>query len=310
MKAYSIDLRRKIIETYEQESITQRQLAQRFRVASSFVTKLLKQYRDVGHLEPKPRSGRPRKLNGEQMQLIQDLVEEKNDLTLGELCLELNQRFEVEVSEPTMCRVMQRLNLTRKKKALHPSEKQSERVQALRADYWEALRQVRVQDLVFIDESGIHLGLVRLFAWALQGHRAHGEKPRRGKNVSLVAGLSWRGVIASACLLGACDGLTFEAFVAVRLVPHLWPGACVVMDNCSIHQAKAIRHLIESAGATLVFLPPYSPDFSPIENFWSKVKNSLKAIGARTYPDLSQAIETAFSHVSETDIRNWFVHCC
>jgi transposase len=183
-------------------------------------------------------------------------------------------------------------------------------VQQLRAEYWDGVRDVPVQDLVFIDESGVNLGLIRLFAWALKGKRALGEQPKRGQNVSLVAGLSLTGIVGSLKVLGACDGLTFEAFVATRLVPNLWPGACVVMDNSSIHQEAVIRPLIEEVGARLVYLPPYSPDFSPIENFWSKVKNTLKTLGARTYQALSEAIERAFAEVSETDIRNWFAHCC
>lgn len=310
MKAYSLDLRQKIIETYENEPISQRHLAKRFRVAPSFVTKLLKQYRETGKLDPKPRPGRPRTLNAEQEQVVQSLVEAKNDITLGELCEELNQQLEVTVSEPTMCRVMQRLNLTRKKKALHPTEKSSERVQQLRGEYWDALRDGPVQDLVFMDESGVNLGLIRLFAWALKGERAYGEHPKRGQKVSLVAGLSLKGIVGSVSLLGACDSLTFEAFVATRLVPNLWSGACVLMDNSSIHQEARVRPLIEGVGARLIYLPPYSPDFSPIENFWSKVKNTLKTLGARTYQALSEATERAFAEVSQTDIRNWFAHCC
>jgi transposase len=115
MKAYSVDLRQKIIEAYENEPISQRQLARRFRVATSFVTKLLKQYRETGDLNPKPRPGRPRSLNAEQVEIVQSLVEAKNDISLSELCEELNPHLEGTVSEPTMCRVMQRLNLTRKK---------------------------------------------------------------------------------------------------------------------------------------------------------------------------------------------------
>lgn len=310
MKAYSTDLRQKIIETYESEPISQRQLAKRFRVAPSFIVKLLKQYRETGQLAPRSSPGRPRRLNAEQMEVVKDLVEAKNDLTLEELRIELHQRFEVTVSDSTMCRVMQRLNLTCKKKALHPSEKASDRVQTLRHEYWDEVRDVRVEDLVFIDESGVNLGLIRLFAWAIQGQRAYGAQPKRGKNVSIVAGLSLAGVVASAVIFGAFDGLSFEAFVATRLVPNLWPGACVVMDNCSIHKGEEIRHLIEAVGARLVYLPPYSPDFSPIENFWSKVKSVLKTLGARTYQALADTIETAFEQVSETDIKHWFAHCC
>ncbi|NCJ07880.1 helix-turn-helix domain-containing protein [Synechococcales cyanobacterium C] len=98
MKAYTIDLRQKIIDTYESEPISQRELAKRFRVAPSFVVKLLKQYRETGQLAPKSRPGRPRLLDAEQMQVVQDLVEAKNDITLEELCSELHQQFELTVS--------------------------------------------------------------------------------------------------------------------------------------------------------------------------------------------------------------------
>jgi hypothetical protein len=115
------------------------------------------------------------------------------------------------------------------------------------------VRDVPVEDLIFIDESGLHLGLIRLFAWAIEGLRAYGKQPQKGKNVSTVSALSITGVVAWAVILGAFDGLTFEAFIAARLVPKLWPGAVVVMDNCSIHQEEVIRPLIEGAGARLVY---------------------------------------------------------
>ena len=82
------------------------------------------------------------------------------------------------------------------------------------------------------------------------------------------------------------------------------------MDNCSIHKGEEIEALIASAGAKLIYLPPYSPDFSPIENCWSKIKSLLRSIGARNYPDLAKAIEEAFNKVSLDDIRPWFTHCC
>ena len=115
MKAYSLDLRRKIIETYENEPISQRQIAIRFRVAQSVVTRLLKQYRETGQLSPKPRPGRPRALNTEQDQVIKALVDATPDITLGELCQALAEQTGVTVSESTMCREMKRLNLTSKK---------------------------------------------------------------------------------------------------------------------------------------------------------------------------------------------------
>lgn len=194
---------------------------------------------------------------------------------------------------------------------MHSDEKETERVQSLRVQFWLQLQGIPAENLIFIDEAGVNLSLVRQFARAPKGKRAHGSRPQKPrKNVSIIGAIGLQGVITKYSLLGATDGLTFEAFIAQKLVPQLWEGACVVMDNSSIHKGKEIENLIEAAGAKLFYLPPYSPDFSPIENCWSKIKNILRSIGARNYPDLSKAIETAFDKVSLNDLRNWFTHCC
>lgn len=184
-------------------------------------------------------------------------------------------------------------------------------MQKLRVEFWDKIRSVPVENLIFVDESGVNLALIRLYARALRGQRAKGTRPqKRGKNVSIVGAIALKGIVASINLLGAMDGLTFEAFVIQLLVPHLWQGACVVWDNSTIHKGEEIEKAIRKAGAKLINLPPYSPDFNPIENFWSKVKNTLRSIGARTYLALDEAIATAFSYVSLKDIHSWFTHCC
>ena len=118
------------------------------------------------------------------------------------------------------------------------------------------------------------------------------------------------GLLAQWSTLGYMDALTFDAFIAQKLGPKLWKGAVVIMDNCSIHKSKEIEALITSFGATLIYLPPYSPDFSPIENCWSKIKSILRTLAARTYPDLLTALESAFSRVTKQDLLGWFTHCC
>ncbi len=128
--------------------------------------------------------------------------------------------------------------------------------------------------------------------------------------MSIIGAISLKGVIAQCSLMGGTDAVTFEAFISQKLVPKLWKGACVIMDNYSIHKGEKIRSLIEGVGAKLIYLPTYSPEFNPIENCWSKLKSLLRQIGARTYPDLAKAIEFAFKKISLNDIRNWFIHCC
>lgn len=163
-----------------------------------------------------------------------------------------------------------------------------------------------------MDESGVNLAMVRLYARALKGQRAIGNRPtQRGKPVSLVNALSLRGPLAPLTILGPMNGLTFEAYIIRRVAPNLWPGAVLVIDNSPTHKVtEEVTAALDAVGARLVFLPPYSPDFSPIEPFWSKVKTCLKSLGAQTYQTLNEGIEWAYAQVSLEDIRHWFTKAC
>lgn len=184
-------------------------------------------------------------------------------------------------------------------------------MQRQRVEFWQLVSGILAKDLIFIDESGVNLAMARLRARSPKGQRAHGKRPQqRGKNVSLIGAIGLEGVIAQLPLLGAVDGLLFEAFIAQKLVPQLWQGACVILDNCSIHKGETVAALIQAAGASVIFLPPYSPEFSPIENCWSKIKSLLRSLAARTHRELVEAIEQAFAQVSLQDIQGWFTHCC
>lgn len=312
MKPYPIEFRQKIIEVHKKEGVSIRKLAQRFCVAPSFIQKLLKQYKETGNINPRPQGGSPAPLLKEE-QLIDliEIIETHNDATLEELCDLLEKKVQVRVSRATMGRLTQKLNYSLKKKTLYAAEKESEKVQKERVEFWSKLRDIRVEDLIFIDESGVNLAMVRLYARALKGKRSRGKKPlNRGINISLISALSFKKVLASAYIYGAVDGATFEAFLVQKLIPNIWKNACVVMDNAKIHKGEMVRELIEEAGARLIYLPPYSPEFSPIENFWSKVKALLKNAAARSYKDLIDGIVNAMLQVTQKNIRNWFAHCC
>lgn len=179
-----------------------------------------------------------------------------------------------------------------------------------RFKYWQFLKDLPLADLIFLDESGVNLSFVRRMARSLKGERAYGVKPKRSRNVSVISAISIEQVLVQWSVLGSVDRLMFEEFVATMLVPALWIGAVVIMDNCSIHKGSEVERLIKEAGATLIYLPPYSPDFSPIENAWSKLKSVLRTLGARTYPDLMEALEEAFAQISKEDLMGWFTHCC
>jgi transposase len=152
-------------------------------------------------------------------------------------------------------------------------------------------------------------------------HQALRESPQRrascgrkaprnwGKNITLISSLSSEGIGAAMSVEGATDGAAFETYVKHFLAPTLRRGQIVVMDNLQVHKMKRVRDLVEGAGAEVLFLPPYSPDFSPIEEAFSKVKGILRRIGARTRDALLEATSEALDAVSRTDAVGWFGHC-
>ena len=164
--------------------------------------------------------------------------------------------------------------------------------------------------LVFVDESGTHIAMDRLRSRAPRGERAYGKVPRnRGKNMTLIASMRLDGMGESMCLEGATDAKAFEAYVEHFLAPSLSEGQVVVMDNLGAHRPEKIRELIEERGAELVFVPSYSPDLSPIEQAFSKIKTILRKLGARTHEALLEAMEEALSKVTPADVAGWFNHC-
>ncbi|MFN6473038.1 MAG: IS630 family transposase [Nostoc sp. SerVER01] len=176
-------------------------------------------------------------------------------------------------------------------------------MQKLRVEYWTTIGEVNLADLVFIDEAGVNIAMTRHFARSPKGSRAYGDRPDgRGKNVTMIGAMSMSGIIAAMTFQGGTDTNAFYTYVTQVLVPKLWSGACVVMDNFSSHKVTGIRQAIESVGARLVYLSPYSPDFSPIENCWSKVKECLRSLAARTYEELDCAITNALLTVTNKDI--------
>ena len=166
------------------------------------------------------------------------------------------------------------------------------------------------ENLVFMDESGVNRAMTRTHARSLQGARAFGTAPRNwGRNVSILGALSLRGPLECMCVNGATDGRVFLTCLREVLVPQLWPGAVVVMDNLGAHKVKGVRELIEAAGARVLYLPPYSPDFNPIEHAWSKLKNYLRGVAARTSDALDRAISQGLATISAQDATGFFTHC-
>jgi transposase len=186
----------------------------------------------------------------------------------------------------------------------------SERNQEERASFREQMNEREAGSLVFVDECGSNIALTPLYARAPKGQRATDSVPRnRGKNTTLIAALSLEGIAASMIIEGAANAAAFEAYIEHILVPNLQQGQIVVMDNLRVHKTARVRQLIEDKGCELVFLPAYSPDFSPVEETFSKIKTFLRRAKARTREALEEAIAAALLTVTSQDAHGWFTHC-
>ncbi len=186
----------------------------------------------------------------------------------------------------------------------------SERDEASRTAWRTTVTALAPTALVFVDESSTHVSLTRLRARAPRGERAVGHVPRNhDPHLSLVAALTPAGLGPALTLPGAVDGDAFTVYIREVLVPSLRPGQVVVLDNLNVHKGAAIRRLIEEADCRLLFLPPYSPDFAPIEQAFSKMKTYLRGVGARTQAALETAIGEALALITATDAHGWFAHC-
>jgi hypothetical protein len=162
-------------------------------------------------------------------------------------------------------------------------------------------------DLLFLDETSTPITLTPLRARAPRGQRAVGRIPRgKRPHIAWLATLTATGMGQSLVGDGPVDGRVFVAFVERVLVPSLRPGPLVVLDNLSVHKSARARQLIEAAGAHLIFLPSYSPDFNPIEHAFAKSKTALRRLEARSFETVVAAIGQVVDTVTGTDARGFF----
>jgi transposase len=169
---------------------------------------------------------------------------------------------------------------------------------------------MEAQRLVLLDETGTNLGMARDYGWAPVGCRAEGHRPfNRGQNITLIGGLNSCGMVAPFMFPGGLDGNVFKTYVKQILVPELRPGDIVLLDNLPSHKVRGIEDILARAGAKLKFLPRYSPEFSPIEKAWSKIKSELRKAAARSYDSLVNAVKQALDKTSRKDAEGWFEAC-
>jgi transposase len=183
-------------------------------------------------------------------------------------------------------------------------------VKGLREEFEQRSLGFALEHLKFIDETGMNLAFTRLYGRAAPGVRVVESVPQNyGENISLLAALGVDGLSAPMTVEGAVDTEVFRSYVEQVLGPTLVPGDIVAMDNLSVHQVVGIAEAIESRGARLEFLPPYSPDLNPIEKCWAKIKTAVRHAQARTRAALEAVLKQVLHTITPADAQAWFAYC-
>lgn len=306
MKPYPIELRERVARAVDQHQDSLARIAALFSVSVSFITRLLQRRRQTGSLQPKPHGGgRSPAVDASGGQRLAQRLREQPDATLHEL----RQSLGFSGSLMAIWRALKRLKITRKKKTLRAQERDRPEVQAKRQAFQTKVAGFDPNRLVFVDESGATTAMTRTYGRAPQGERVYGSVPGSWKTVTLISAVRLSGVTASLVFPGATDTQAFRTYVDKVLSPQLGEGDVVIWDNLTPHKDRSVLAAVAGTGAQVEPAPPWSPDLLPIEKMWSKVKQGLRSLAARTTETVYQAVGKALKAVCPQDILGWFQSC-
>ncbi|MES0057738.1 MULTISPECIES: IS630 family transposase [unclassified Mesorhizobium] len=303
VRAISEDLRSRVIAAVE-SGLSRRAAADRFGVAAASAVRWVREWRESGATRAKPQGGDKRSQRIEAYRdTILAVIEGQDDITLVELAEFLRAEHAVVFAPSTIWRFH---SITFKKKTAHASEQDRPDVLARRRAWFKAQPDLDPERLVFIDETGASTKMARLRGRAKRGMRCRSPIPHgHWKTTTFTGALRLTGMTAPMVLDGPMTGEWFAAYAEHVLAPTLRVGDIVILDNLPAHKAAAAQ-AIEAAGARMLFLPPYSPDFNPIENAFSKLKSILRKAAARNIPELWDAIRDALPRFTAEECSNYF----
>jgi transposase len=303
MKPLSNDLRERILAAVDHREGSRRQIAARFHVDVSTITRLLQLRHQTGSFDPRPHGGgKPPALDRAGLERLRAVVQERPDATLAQL----REHLGLDGSIMVVWRGLQKLGITRKKKSLHADERDRPDVQRKRRSFRRKVKAIEPKRLLFVDETGVTTAMTPAYARAPRGERAVDSAPASWESVTVTVAMGLGGVRAPLAFPGATNEAAFQSYVDGALVPALYEGDVVVFDNLAAHLKPGVTEAIERAGASVLPLPPYSPDYTPIEEMFSKVKEVLRRVAARSKGDLYEAIGEALRGVTAQDILGWF----
>ncbi len=305
-RALSADLRDRVVAAIA-GGLSRRQAAVRFGVSAASAIRW--QQLTAKHGTPKPQQQGGDRRSG-KIEAVSDVIlgayAATPDITLAELQALLAEHGHAGRARHDMA-VLRAARDHAQKKTAHATEQDRPDILKRREDWFEGQLDLDPDRLVFIDETWASTNMARRYGRAPRGERLRAGVPHgHWKTTTFVAGLRRSGMVAPWVLDGPMNGDAFTTYVSRVLVPELSPGDIVIMDNLSSHKAPAVRAAIESAGAALLFLPPYSPDFNPIEMAFSKLKAHLRKAAERTIHGLWNAIGRIVDLYSPQECSNYF----
>jgi transposase len=302
---YSNDLRVRVIEVVEGGAAA-RAAARQFVIGDSTAIRWAKRWRETGSYQAKTNKGQSRSPLKKHEGWLLALVKEEPDLTLEEIQRRLLEELQHKAGIGSIWRFFDRHGISFKK-SIRAAEQDRPDVAAARTAWADNQPKLDSGRLVFIDETGTSTNMARLRGRAPRGDRLVGKVPHgHWKTTTFVAGLRANALTAPCVIDGPMNGDAFLAYIEQVLVPTLKPGDIVVMDNLSSHKAPAIRQAIEIAGARLLYLPPYSPDFNPIEQLFAKLKAALRKAAERSVESLWNRIAALLDIFPPDECANYF----
>ncbi|WP_157886575.1 IS630 family transposase [Acetobacter ascendens] len=298
-RALSADLRRRTIAAVA-SGMTRRAAAVRFGVSSSSVIRWVAEWQASGRDHALKQGGDRRSHRIEAWStFLLAAIETKADISLVELAETLAAEHGVRFAPSTIWRCLDRHDMTNQKKTAHASEQTRPDVAQQREAWFDSQPDLDPTRLIFIDETAVSTKMARLRGRSQRGTRCRMSVPHgHWKTTTFIGGLRLSGMTAPMMLDGPMTGEWFAAYTRKVLVPTLSPGDVVILDNLPAHKGAVAREAVEAVGARLLFLPPYSPDFNPIENIFAKMKAWIRRVAPRTLDALQNTVCGAIDDIS------------
>ena len=314
--AYSEDLRWRIVWQKFTLDRTSHEIAENLNIDHSTVKRIIRKFKISGSItkKPYPAAQANRKITEPMQYFILKTVMERPGIYLREITRELEMNFQLEITESAVCKFIKKMNFTRQRLNIHAIQRDD----ALRQQFSDDVSLYDARTLVFLDETGTKkTDAVRKIGYSLRGHPLKAQKLYiRGEHISVIAAISFAGVEAVKIVRGSVDGDIFYDFICGDILPKLKPfngvnnNSILIMDNCSVHHTTEVEEALNGIGVLTHFLPPYSPDYNPIELAFSKVKYCIKSMESEMFVlDIDTIIIAAFASITQSDCQGWIQEC-